>query len=116
MTEEASNTQEQDTSAFDSSQPDTVVAFLAKEPRPLDLDALGAAVDADKKQRKALEKALRGLVEAGSLVETRDGCYGIPAKMNLVVGKLTCHEKGFGFAVQVLPDAEQPEIIEAYVG
>jgi uncharacterized protein (DUF362 family) len=26
------------------------------------------------------------------------------------------NQKGFGFAVQVLPDAEQPEIIEAYAG
>jgi len=99
MTEEASNTRQQDTSAFDLSQPESLVAFLEKEPRPLDLDALVAAVEADKKQRKALEKALGALVGAGSLVETRDGRYGIPAKMNLVIGKLTCHEKGFGFVV-----------------
>ena len=99
MTEETSNTQEQEISAFDPKKPETLVAFLEKEPRPAGLDALAAGVNAKKKQSRALKKALGALVEEGTLVETRDGRYGIPAKMNLVVGKLTCHEKGFGFVV-----------------
>ena len=99
MTEEASNTQKQSTPAFNSSTPESLVTFLDGEPRLLDFEALVTRLGVSKEQRKSLEKTLGLLVEAGSLVETRDGRYGVPAKMNLIVGRLTCHEKGFGFVV-----------------
>lgn len=99
MTEEASNTQKQATPVFDPSKPESLVAFLDGEPRLLDLEALVARLGVKNEQRESLEKSLGVLVEAGSLVETRDGRYGVPAKMNLIVGRLTCHEKGFGFVV-----------------
>ena len=99
MTEEASNTQKQATPVFDPSKPESLVTFLDGEPRLLDLEALVARLGVKNEQRESLEKTLGVLVEAGSLVETRDGRYGVPAKMNLIVGRLTCHEKGFGFVV-----------------
>ena len=45
---------------------------------------------------------------ADEVVGTIDDLKGIPE-----LGFFT-HEKGYGYAVQVLPDTEQPEIIEAY--
>ncbi len=47
-------------------------------------------------------------IVADEVVGTIDDMKGVPE-----LGFFT-HEKGYGYAVQVLPDTEQPEIIEAY--
>lgn len=35
----------------------------------------------------------------GDIVKTRRGKYGVPEKMNLVVGHVECHSAGFGFLI-----------------
>ncbi|CAN5694555.1 ribonuclease R [soil metagenome] len=50
-----------------------------------------------REQRATLTKLLKDLTRAGSLVETRGNRYGLPDRMNLVVGKITTHPRGFGF-------------------
>jgi ribonuclease R len=106
MTEEASNAAEAASPSFNPSAPDSLIAFLAKAPGPVDLDTLAAGVGADDTQRDALQSSLTALAEKGDVVETRDGRYGSPSKMNLVVGRLACHEKGFGFVVPRDPSQE----------
>ena len=81
MTEEASNTQKQATPVFDPAKPESLVTFLEREPRLLNFESLITRLEVSKEQRKSLEETLGLLVEAGSLVETRDGRYGVPAKM-----------------------------------
>src|SRR5688500_2614456 len=48
-------------------------------------------------QRATLTKLLKELTRNGSLVETRGNRYGLPDRMNLVVGRITTHPRGFGF-------------------
>src|SRR5207302_10311480 len=54
-----------------------------------------------REQRATVKRLLEGLVEAGHLVQTRGNHYGLPDRMNLVVGRVQTHPRGFGF---VIPD------------
>jgi len=52
-------------------------------------------------QRAALKRLLAGLVDSGHLIQTRGNRFGLPDRMNLVVGRVQTHPRGFGF---VMPD------------
>jgi ribonuclease R len=50
-----------------------------------------------REHRAVLSKLLKELTGRGDLVETRGNRYGLPDRMNLVVGRITTHPRGFGF-------------------
>src|SRR6478672_5807304 len=52
-------------------------------------------------QRATVKRLLKGLVESGHLIQTRGTRFGLPDRMNLVVGRIQTHPRGFGF---VMPD------------
>ncbi len=106
MTEEKSNTAPSATPSFNPSDSDSLVAFLEKAPGPVDLDTLATGLGAADEQRDALKSSLTALAGKGAIIETRDGRFGSPTRMNLVVGRLTCHEKGFGFVIPGDPSQE----------
>jgi ribonuclease R len=54
-----------------------------------------------REQRPTVKGLLDRLVEAGHLVQTRGNHFGLPDRMNLVVGRVQTHPRGFGF---VIPD------------
>jgi len=54
-----------------------------------------------REQRATVKRLLKGLVEAGHLIQTRGNRFGLPDRMNLVVGRVQTHPRGFGF---VIPD------------
>jgi ribonuclease R len=54
-----------------------------------------------REQRASLKRLLAGLVESGHLVQTRGNRFGLPDRMNLVVGRVSTNPRGFGF---VIPD------------
>jgi ribonuclease R len=54
-----------------------------------------------REQRVTVKRLLQGLVDAGHLVQTRGNHFGLPDRMNLVVGRVQTHPRGFGF---VIPD------------
>jgi ribonuclease R len=56
-----------------------------------------------RQQRPTFKKLLGELVESGALVQTRGNRYGVPDRMNLVVGKVVTHPRGFGFVVPDRP-------------
>ena len=49
--------------------------------------------------RKELKTVLRQLIADGEVVNIRGARVGLPARMNLVVGRLTCNPAGYGFVV-----------------
>ena len=49
--------------------------------------------------RASLKHLLKDLVASGDLIETRGNRYGLPDRMNLIVGRITTHPRGFGFVV-----------------
>ena len=56
-----------------------------------------------KEQRATLKRLLGLLVADGSLVQTRGTRFGLPERMNLVVGRVTTNPRGFGFVVPDRP-------------
>src|SRR5688500_11167453 len=50
-----------------------------------------------REERATLGKLLKELTRRGDLIETRGNRYGLPDLMNLVVGRITTHPRGFGF-------------------
>ena len=58
-------------------------------------DHFGVAHD----DRPEFVELVRRLEREGELVEVKLGCLAAPDKVGLVVGKLQCHARGFGFVV-----------------
>jgi ribonuclease R len=54
--------------------------------------------------RRELKSVLRRLIAEGSVVKIRGARIGLPARMNLVVGRLQCSPAGHGF---VVPEARR---------
>jgi ribonuclease R len=63
-------------------------------------------------ERASFRRQLKALVAAGELLQVRGNRYGLPEKMDLVVGRLTTHPSGFGFVVpdQAAPGSQRPDI------
>ena len=60
-----------------------------------------------REERATFKRLLGQLVAGGALVQTRGNRYGVPERMNLVVGKITTNPRGFGF---VVPDRPLEEV------
>src|SRR5829696_6738048 len=54
-------------------------------------------------ERTGLKRNLRSLVNDGSLIQIKGDRYGLPDRMDLVVGKLDGHPSGFGFVAPERP-------------
>jgi ribonuclease R len=54
-----------------------------------------------REQRATVKRLLNGLVEGGHLIQTRGNRFGLPDRMNLIIGRVQTHPRGFGF---VIPD------------
>jgi ribonuclease R len=50
-----------------------------------------------REDRPSLRRHLKHLVSTGALVETRGGQFGLPERMDLVVGRISMAHGGFGF-------------------
>src|SRR2546427_12398039 len=76
---------------------DRVLEILSKEGKPLSLRDLIRRLDLDKNARPELTDLLRRLIVDGEVVKIRGGRVGLPSRMDLVVGRLTCNPAGYGF-------------------
>src|SRR5688572_25612674 len=56
-----------------------------------------------REERAAFKRQLKALVTSGELLQVRGNRFGVPDKMDLVVGKLTTNPGGFGFVVPEHP-------------
>jgi len=54
-------------------------------------------------ERAGFKRNLRNLVNDGALIQIKGNRYGLPDRMDLVVGKLEGHPSGFGFVVPERP-------------
>lgn len=82
-----------------------------KSDRPLLLKELMHALELPKEERKEIKKLLRKMIQEGDIIQIRGNRYGLPQKMNLVVGRLKGHRDGYGF---VIPETEgEPDV---YIG
>ena len=60
-----------------------------------------------REERATFKRRLKQLVESGELIQVRGERYGVPDRMNLVVGRVTTNPRGFAF---VAPERPLPDI------
>jgi len=73
---------------------------------PLTLEELIDSFSVSGKQEAEFKDLLSELEGKGEVIKTRWHRYGVPERMNLVVGRLQGHAKGFAF---VIPDSEEQQ-------
>ncbi|UOF91248.1 ribonuclease R [Fodinisporobacter ferrooxydans] len=87
-----------------------VLEFMREQAyKPLtvqELEEVLEVVSAD--ELRQFMKLLNQMEERGQVIRTRTDRYGIPERMNLVVGKLQAKSKGFGFVISDEPN--QPDL------
>ena len=64
-----------------------------------------------REERAGFKRRLRHLVGEGALVEIRGHRFGLPDLMNLVVGRVSTHPRGFGYVVPEGPPGDGPSQI-----
>jgi ribonuclease R len=81
-----------------------VLALLArKDYRPLNKIDIARELGLTGTQRNALRKTLRELERAGAIARIRKDRYVLPAEADLVAGKLSIHQAGYGFLTPETP-------------
>ena len=81
-----------------------IVEFMKEAAyRPLKFAELAVVLDVPAEERDELAEILGSLEIEGRIYKTNKDRYGIPERMNLVVGRLQGNERGFGF---LIPDDE----------
>jgi ribonuclease R len=83
-----------------------ILELMAEEDRPLLLREILRRLGLQKEQRHQARERLRDLAESGKVVRIRGNRYGLPSKMNLIVGRVKAHPDGYGF---VIPETEGEE-------
>ncbi|MCG1013414.1 ribonuclease R [Tepidanaerobacter sp. GT38] len=78
--------------------------------KPMTEGELLTALNIDPGEKDFLIKTLNSMEKQGLIVKNRRGRYGVPEKMNLIIGQLEGHPGGYGF---LLP--ENPELDDIYV-
>ncbi len=89
-----------------------ILALLArKDYRPLDKDGLAKTLGRKSGVRMGLNQALRELERAGEIARIRKNRYVLAAEADLVAGKLSIHQVGYGFLTPEKPG--EPDIFIA---
>ena len=77
-----------------------VLALLrAPDYRPRDRTEIAQALGAKARQKVEVRQLLRELERAGDIVRIRKNRYVLPSEADLITGKLSIHQSGFGFLV-----------------
>jgi ribonuclease R len=85
-----------------------LLELMKEEDRPLLLREILRRLGLEKEQRQKAREYLRDLADEGKVVRIRGNRYGLPSKMNLIVGRVKAHPDGYGF---VIPETEGEEDI-----
>ncbi len=82
---------------------ETLARIRARVDHPATAAELIRLLRVPRGEKVTFRRHLKTLVDRGALVQTRGRHYGLPEKMDLVVGRIAVHPDGFGF---VTPDRE----------
>src|SRR5437868_3489279 len=83
----------------------------APDYRPRDRNEIARALGSQGRDRVAVRKTLSELEHAGEIVRIRKNCYVLPSEADLVTGKLSIHQAGYGFLVP--EKAGEPDVFVA---
>jgi ribonuclease R len=76
-----------------------VLEQLTSLGKPLAVKELARRLELDGPGRRELKAVLRRMMADGEVVKIRGARVGLPDRMNLVVGRLTCSPSGHGFVI-----------------
>jgi ribonuclease R len=94
-----------------------ILALLArKEYRPLDRSDIARNLALKGNKLVALRKTLRELERAGQIARVRKNRYILPAEADLVTGRLSIHQAGYGFVTSEKPDEPDTFIAAENIG
>src|SRR5437879_7014212 len=88
-----------------------LVLLARKDYAPLDKIEIARKLGLESSERAALRKVLRELERLGEIARIRKNRYVLPAEADLVTGKLSIHQAGYGFLIPETPG--QPDIFIA---
>jgi ribonuclease R len=74
-----------------------------KDYQPLDRNQIERELGVKGSDRLALRRLLREMERSGEIARVRKNCYILPAEADLVTGKLSLHQAGFGFLTNETP-------------
>ncbi|MCE5285416.1 MAG: ribonuclease R, partial [Pelosinus sp.] len=81
-----------------------ILEFMQKEAyKPLTAEDLAEEMGIKGKELKDFWQVLQELEANAAIIKTRFDKYGVPERMNLVVGRFAATSKGFGFVIQDAP-------------
>ena len=81
-------------------------AFETRITHPVSARELIQILKVPREERVGVRRQLRALAGDGTLVLVRGHRYGLPDRMDAVVGRLSMHPDGYGF---VKADAPEPD-------
>jgi len=86
---------------------DKLLGFMRETAyRPLTIDELARELGLhDKREIRKFTRLVEELEQAGKVIKTRYGRYGVPEKMNLAVGMLQGNKAGYAFVLSDSPAA-----------
>jgi len=88
---------------------DKILNFMQTEAyRPLAAEDIAQELELKGKELSEFWDTLDELEAEAAIIKTRFAKYGVPARMNLVVGTLSASEKGYGFVLPVVQD--EPDV------
>lgn len=84
---------------------DKILEFMTELAyKPMHRSELAIKFEIDKGQRKDFFKILTDMENEGKIIRTKNDLYGIPERMDLVVGTLQGNNRGYGF---LIPDNKE---------
>lgn len=86
-----------------------ILSFMREEAyKPLQAEDLAAELELKAMELKEFWSALGELEAEAAVIKTRYDKYGVPERMNLIVGRYEASRKGFGFVISEIP--EEPDV------
>src|SRR5216683_3090871 len=88
-----------------------LVLLARKDYGPLDKIEIARKLGLESSERAALRKVLRELERLGEIARIRKNRYVLPAEADLITGKLSIHQAGYGFLTSEM--SGQPDVFIA---
>src|SRR5918993_3879016 len=86
-----------------TSKEDLLRLIQKRVPHPATSRELLRVLKIARDERTSFKRNLRSLVNDGALIQIKGNRYGLPDRMDLVVGKLDGHPSGIGFVAPERP-------------
>src|SRR5580765_3639687 len=93
------------------SEEQLLAAIRDRVDHPATVKELLQVLRVPREERPSFKRRLRALVNAGELIEIRGHRFGLPNKMNLVVGRVSTNPRGFAFVEVESPGEDGPASI-----